>query len=241
MSVMGLSFSGAGPPPQAGKQAEAVPPRPAVSPMPRARPPVEALVITEPAMCAYCFDSIVAQFDGSAAAATPSFRNGSQCVDRFAIHKAAVHTACPSCLKACLTGACVALPMLWGALPVHCSSRSRCLTTAASSSSAGAWAASRPWLSTTASGTTRELGMRTPPTPASRTADHHNGRQQPCRRLTSSCTCCQLVQGQALQAVGPRRARAAARAGFAALVSRNARPRLVGQLDSGYSRYHNRI
>ena len=81
MSVMGLSFSGDGSSPAAGKQPEAAPPSPTVSPMSGARSPVEALVITEQGMCAYCFDSIVAQFNGSAAAATPpSFRNGSQCV-----------------------------------------------------------------------------------------------------------------------------------------------------------------
>lgn len=42
--------------------------------------PDPGLVITEAAMCAYCFESIVGHFNGAASsAAPPSFDNGSQC------------------------------------------------------------------------------------------------------------------------------------------------------------------
>ena len=41
--------------------------------------PDPGLVITEAAMCAWCFQSIVGHFNGTTAAAPPSFDDGSQC------------------------------------------------------------------------------------------------------------------------------------------------------------------
>jgi hypothetical protein len=88
---MGQSFSRAGPPHDgARKEFEPAPPRPAMNarrPLATDAPAAPAalsppgLVITEAAMCAYCFDSIIAHFNGvRAATVPPSFPNGSQCV-----------------------------------------------------------------------------------------------------------------------------------------------------------------
>jgi len=78
---MGLSFSRGASTPHPTK-AETAPAAPVAAAMSRSRKSSdEGLVLTEPAMCAHCFDSIVAQFNGSGAATTaPSFTNSSQCV-----------------------------------------------------------------------------------------------------------------------------------------------------------------
>ena len=150
-------------------------------PMSRGREPSStALVITEPSMCAHCFDSIVAQFNGSATSTTrPSFANSSQCVDR-------IMPDADNQLGAVLTSLCELVAKarycLWKyALPAHYSSQSRCRTTAASSSSAAAWAVSRRWPFTRGCGITPELGAIC--------IAHIAQRQYACSLLTAGCVC----------------------------------------------------